>query len=175
MPKPIFFYDEHKFLNSKFCNFFSSTLSATLLGPNMHVCRDVCMYVCTTYVRMYVLCTLSEFRIFTLCFKSVKIQQIFIWLSASNSPMLMETFVNLSELTAIHSSIMNFEPDWYRGVPRLSECCESLIRGRKKQLRTPPVSSWERHLYLSLQYQHSSHHRHGLQMNYWCLRQPKTQ
>jgi len=35
-------------------------------------------------------------------------------------------------------------------------------------------SSWERHLYLSLQYQHSSHHRHDLQMNYWYLRQPKT-
>jgi len=35
-------------------------------------------------------------------------------------------------------------------------------------------SSWERHLYLSLPYQHSSHHRHGLQMNDWCLRQPKT-
>lgn len=34
--------------------------------------------------------------------------------------------------------------------------------------------SWGRHPYLSLQYQHSSHHRHSLFINYWYLGQPKT-
>jgi len=52
----------------------------------------------------------------------------------------METFVNFSELTAIHSSITKFQSDWYRGVPRLSEFGESLISGREKQLGTPSVS-----------------------------------
>lgn len=52
----------------------------------------------------------------------------------------MELFVNLSELTAIHSSITKFQRDWYRGVPRLSECGESLISGREKQLGTPSAS-----------------------------------
>jgi len=35
-------------------------------------------------------------------------------------------------------------------------------------------SNWELYLYLRLQYQHSSHHRHRLQVNNWCLREPKT-